>query len=208
MTARFEKIAGNLKMGTGRHRNGHHVDQIENFAVILIGDSSGFSGHGNSPFPIDVDHPHKLDPFQGRILLGVKSTEISCSDNSRPQSGHSATLSKPAMVTRATSRILFAETFRIHSPQNLELDADQSYSGFLGYLRKSRLFCVNLSSIAFDTPRPENLNGTQIKSNASHTLIFADYSKSRVWGYLRKSGLFCVNLRSIAFDTPRAENLN
>jgi len=44
---------------------------------------------------------------------------------------------------------------------------------FLG-LRQSRLFCVNLRSIAFDTPRPENLNGTQIKSDASHTLIFAD----------------------------------
>jgi hypothetical protein len=57
-------------------------------------------------------------------------------------------------------------------------------------------------------PRPENLNGTQIKSDASHTLISADRAKPRVWGYLRQSRLFCVNLRSIAFDTPRDENLN
>jgi hypothetical protein len=62
------------------------------------------------------------------------------------------------------------------------ISADQSFSGFLGYLRKSRLFCVNLRSIAFDTPRPENLNGTQIKSDASHTLIFADQAKPGVWG--------------------------
>jgi hypothetical protein len=57
-------------------------------------------------------------------------------------------------------------------------------------------------------PRPETLNGTLIKSDASHTLIFADRAKPGVWGYLRQSRLFCVNLRSIAFDTPRDENLN
>jgi hypothetical protein len=47
-------------------------------------------------------------------------------------------------------------------------------------LRKSRLFCVNLRSIALAFSRLENLNGTQIKSDASHTLISADQAKPGV----------------------------
>jgi hypothetical protein len=61
-----------------------------------------------------------------------------------------------------------------------------SVSQFLG-LRQSSFFCVNLRSIAVAFPKPENLNGTQIKSDATHTLISADQAYSGLWGYLRKS---------------------
>jgi hypothetical protein len=48
------------------------------------------------------------------------------------------------------------------------------------YLRKSRLFRVNPRSIAVAFSKPENLNGTQIKSDAAHTLISADQAKPGV----------------------------
>jgi hypothetical protein len=49
--------------------------------------------------------------------------------------------------------------------------------------------CTQINLLESKSPRPETLNGTLIKSDVSHTLIFADQAKSNLafayWGYLR-----------------------
>jgi hypothetical protein len=82
-----------------------------------------------------------------------------------------------------------------------------SKSTFIVVFALSAFIRVNQRPIAFALPRPENLNGTQIKSDASHTLIFADQAKQNLaFGVICENPAFSASICvPIAFALPRPE---
>jgi hypothetical protein len=68
--------------------------------------------------------------------------------------------------------------------------------------------CTQINLLESKSPRPETLNGTLIKSDASHTLIFADQAKSNlafgvICGNPAFSASICVPL-PLPFQDPKS----